>query len=270
MAVVSGTADVPVSNADIRGLWRRAYIKAPAKDPSFEDHDTHVYWFQADGLYADLRIPARFAAGLSAASLSDLARDDLLALAASEGFAGRATVVGGVCTWQRVINLQGPEEARDIGRLERAPGGLFEYGIEADFVELWLDEQTNGRAAEGRVFICGDTFLGCLITSPTHFLFACDQPARKALKTPWNRALSQALAEGDQDQLTVLFQPEYSFGRLEGGAAVIELSSHPNRVGAMLSDDLQATDGTLVTHHLSFDGQAVRRDWTTTDIDSWA
>ncbi|MEL7526619.1 MAG: hypothetical protein AAFN16_12650, partial [Pseudomonadota bacterium] len=224
----------PVTDADIKGLWRRAYIKAPAEVPEFEDHDTQVYWFQADGLYADLRIPVRFSHGLSAPSLSVLAQDDLLELAEAEGFAGCASVVDGVCNWQRAINLQGPESGRDIGRLEWTSGGLREYGVEADFVELWLNQQLDAPAPDGRVFTCEGGFWGFLITSPTRFLFACDRPSRKNLARPWKEVLTQALNRFDRELLTDLFQAEYSFGRIEDGAAVIELSSHPNRVGAVL------------------------------------
>lgn len=269
MHASADTGSRPVTGADIRGLWRRAYIKAPAETPTFEDHDTHVYWFQADRLYADLRIPARFSAGQAAACLAELTEDELLALAGAEGFAGRATVVDGVCSWHRVINLQGPEAGRDIGCLERTSGGLFEYGVEADFVELWLDQKGEGHAADGRVFTCEGGFLGFLITSPKRFLFACDRPARKNLKVPWSETVAQALAGGDRDLVSDLFQPEYSFGRIDRGTAVIELSSHPNRVGSVLCDDLQASADALVTHHVRFAGGALRRDWSVSDPGIW-
>nr|WP_319387443.1 hypothetical protein [uncultured Roseibium sp.] len=266
---MEGAADIvsqPVCDADIRGLWRRAYIKAPANVPEFEDHDTQVYWFQARGLYADLRIPARFSKGLPVACLAELSQDDLLALAGSEGFAGWAAVDDGVCTWQRAINLQGPETGRDIGRLERASGGLFEYGVYADFVELWLEQHKGEPAPEGRVFTCAGGFWGFLITTPSRFLFACDRPTRKNLAIPWNEALAQALAIADRDQLNDLFQAEYSFGRLENEAAVIELSSQPNRVGTVLCENLRAASDQLATHHASFDGDAFTRQWTVAEL----
>lgn len=259
---IANTVSEPVTDHAIQGLWRRAYIKAPAETPKFEDHDTQVYWFQARGLYADLRIPARFSNGVPAPRLADLSQDDLLALAGSEGFAGWAAVDDGVCTWQRAINLQGPETGRDIGRLERASHGLFEYGVDADFVELWLEQQSSEAAPEGRVFTCAGGFWGFLITTPSRFLFAGDRPARKNLALPWNEALAQALTLADRDQLNDLFQAEYSFGRIEKGAAVVELSSHPNRVGSVLSENLRAVDGQLATQHVSFDGDAFTRQWT--------
>lgn len=256
----------PVTDTEIKGLWRRAYLKAPAKVPEFEDHDTQVYWFQAEGLYADLRIPARFSEGVPAASLAEFSEEELLALAEAEGFAGWAAVVDGVCTWQRAINLQGPETGRDIGRLERAPGGLFEYGVDADFVELWLDRQMDETAPQGRVFTCDGGSWGFLITSRTRFLFACDRPSRKNLARPWRSAIAQALATGDREELTDLFQAEYSFGRIVDGAAVIDLSSHPNRVGALLCDDLHATHDRLATLHSRFDGKALKRHWTVAEL----
>jgi len=263
---VAGIASQPVSNTDIRGLWRRAYIKAPVKEPELEDHDTQVFWFQADGLYADLRIPARFSKGLPASCLCELAQDDLLALTEAEGFAGWAAVDDGVCTWQRAINLQGPETGRDIGRLERTSGGLFEYGVDADFVELWLDEQTEHPMPVGRVFAGDGGFWGFLITSETRFLFALDRPSRKNLARPWKEDLAQALTDTDRDQLTDLFQAEYSFGRIVDGSAVIELSSHPNRVGAMLCENLGAASEGLETQHVRFDGKALRRIWTVAEL----
>lgn len=266
----SDRREKPVTDAEIRGLWRRAYIKAPADDPEFEDHDTQVYWFQADGLYADLRIPARFSAGLSIDCLADLSHDELLALGDAEGFAGSASVVDGVCTWQRAINLQGPERGRDIGRLERTRGGLFEYGVAADFVELWLDQSVGSPSPEGRVFTCGGGFWGFLITSPTRFLFAQDRPARKNLARPWKEALAQALNGDDRDQLNDMFGTEYSFGRIENGVAVIELSSHPNRVGALLSENLGAPHHQIVTHHARFDGEGLKRHWSVAELSGWS
>lgn len=256
----------PVSNMDIRGLWKRAYIKSPVTDPVFEDHGTQVYWFQADGLYADLRIPARFSEGLPAACLADLCHDDLLALTEAEGFAGVADVVDGVCTWQRAINLQGPETGRDIGRLERTSSGLHEYGVDADFVELWLDQQWDGPVPEGKVFTGDGGFWAFLITSETRFLFALDRPSRKNLARPLKEALAQALTCADRDQLADLFLAEYSFGRIVDGSAVIELSSHPNRVGAVLCDHPNAVRDRLETHHVRFDGKVIRRNWRVAEL----
>ncbi|WP_299476771.1 hypothetical protein [uncultured Roseibium sp.] len=256
----------PVSDADIRGLWRRAFIKAPAEVPDFEDHETHVYWFQADSLFTDLRIPARFSNGLPVACLAELDQADLMALADAEGFAGRSSVVGSVCTWERVINLQGPETGRDIGRLQRTSGGLFEYGVNADFVELWLHQKINGTAPEGRVLTCDGGLWGFLISSESRFLFALDRPARKNLTLPWKEALAHALTNADRDQLADLFQAEYSFGRIVDGSAMIELSSHPNRVGAVLCDNLHAVSDKLETNHTRFDGQTLRRIWTAAEL----
>ncbi len=268
MQGTANAASCPVTDDTIRGLWRRAYIKSPAETPDFEDHETHVYWFQANGLYADLRIPEGFSKGISAACLAELPQEDLLALSACEGFAGWAAVEDGICTWQRAINLQGPESGRDIGRLERTPGGLFEYGVDADFVELWLEQQVGDRAPEGRVFTCDGGFWGFLISSPTRFLFACDRPTRKNLALPWKDALAQALTPTDRNQLADLFLAEYSFGRIEHDTAVIELSSHPNRVGKVLCDTLSAASGHLVTHHASFDGAALTRHWTVAKLNA--
>ncbi|MET1413563.1 hypothetical protein ABVF61_14915 [Roseibium sp. HPY-6] len=256
----------PVSDADIRGLWRRAYIKAPARDPDFEDHETHVYWFQADGLFADLRIPSRFSNGLPVTCLAELDPADLMALADAEGFAGRSTVVDSVCTWERVINLQGPETGRDIGRLERTATGLFEFGVDADFVELWLDQKIDGAEPEGRVLTCDGGIWGFLISSESRFLFALDRPTRKNLSRPWKEVLAHALKNADRDLLADLFQAEYSFGRIVDGSAMIELSSHPNRVGAVLCDNLHAVSDRFETNHTRFDGEALRRTWTVAEL----
>ena len=131
-----------ITDREILGLWKRAYIKAPAENPAHEDHETRVYWFQAPELYADLRVPAEFASGFGGAALKDLDCDTLFRLGKCEGFAGISTVEDSVCTWRRFINLQGPEDGKDIGRLSHAPDGMYEHGVEADFVEA-----TAGLAA---------------------------------------------------------------------------------------------------------------------------
>lgn len=266
----AGPINQLVTQSDIVGLWRRSYLKAPVEAPSFEDHETHVYWFQADGLYADLRIPKRFADGVSVSKLSDLSGEDLTMLSASEGFAGIATVEASICTWQRVINLQGPEEGRDIGRLVNMPEGLFEYGVEADFIELWLNQNVCPSAVQGRAFLADGEFLSFLVTSPTRFLFACDRPARTAHKIRWREALADALAKRDIEQLNAVFEPEYSFGRIENGAAIIEVSSHPNRVGALLSDGFQIRAGVVTTYHQRFDGAPFQHRWTPSNLEAWA
>jgi hypothetical protein len=252
-----------LTGADVVGLWRRAYIKAPVEAPTHEDHETLVYWFQADGLFADLRVPANLAAGFGGAALKDLDADTLCRLGRCEGFAGVSAVSDSVCTWQRFINLQGPEDGKDIGRLCSAPDGMFEYGVEADFVELWQKDTARSNGTRAAFHTDGEGRLAVLVHSTSHFLFACDRPARTRGMTTYKAELADALdsSRGDRDLLSRLFDAEYSFGHLQDGAAVIDHSTLPTRVGDCLFEDLPVTGGTFRTNHRRFDGIPFQRHW---------
>ncbi|MBD1548629.1 hypothetical protein [Roseibium aggregatum] len=263
MSALAETLTGDITDRDVLGLWRRAYIKAPAENPSHEDHETRVYWFQAPELYADLRVPAEFASGFGGAALKDLDTDTLFRLGKCEGFAGISTVEDSVCTWRRFINLQGPEEGKDIGRLCHAPDGMYEYGVEADFVELWQNDPSRSSGMRAEIYSDGDGRIAILVHSATHFLFACDRPERTRRLTPFQVELADALIcpNPQMDLLNSLFEAEYSFGHLHSGAAVIDLSTLPTRVGDCLFEDVPVNGDPFRTNHRSFDGLPYNRQW---------
>lgn len=198
----------------VKGLWRRSFIKMPADDPVFEDHETHVYWFQADDIYADLRIPLKKATG-SAPSPE------------VEGFAGISVLDGDQCTWHRFINLQGAMKAPDIGTLTLTPDGLYEVGLERSYEELWTPVPVQGSvlsAAYG-----ADEWLAILVWSDSHFLIAVDQPSRV------EGNLGDKEDQGSSCEATV---GTYCFGLFKGTQGVAHLSNRADLVKKAVLNDL--------------------------------
>ncbi|MEM8795879.1 MAG: hypothetical protein AAGE61_09965 [Pseudomonadota bacterium] len=238
-----------ITEADIRGLWRRDYIKIPAKDPTFEDHDTAVYWFQADGLYADLRIPKALQD-----DTGNLTEHNLkAAIASAEGFAGISDVSHNRCTWKRFINLQGPEPQPDIGDLARDPEaletGMLETGLDDAYLEYWHHLEKN--APEGRAYVSNEGDLGVLIHSRTHFLVAIDKPEKCSEKTTIKEQ-----KEGLSLEDVIQRSGHYCLGEFMNGKAVVRLSNLPMLVGIELFES-DNRDNAALTFRGVWDGEEV-------------
>lgn len=203
----------------VRGLWKREYIKIPAEEPTFEDHETEVYWFQAEGLYADLRIPKLVAIGKHD---SDLVRK-------CEGFAGVSSVENNTCTWQRFINLQGPLEGADIGVLKFADEGLYEIGLEDAYLELWTRVDVQGEV-NGQTYRTESHETVVAIWSDSHFLIAIDAIGRLDNETVLKDT------PGQIDYGT------YCFGHIQKGEAIVSLSNRPSLFGQSILTGLATRD----------------------------
>lgn len=243
------------SQADLPGLWRRGWLRAGG----VEDATTQVLWHQGEATFVDLRVPADLPDTAGARALADLDAAALTALVRCEGFAGRAAVVDGVCTWTRAINWRGPETAPDLGRLALTDAGMIETGVHADFSELWL------RQGDGPVFTRrlrdGEGRRAFVVWTDALFTFGVGDPATKA-GPPLADRLAAALASGDRTALALALATEFSHGAFDGEDALVTLSTNPLRVGAnpFRRSDLSAPSLRIV--EAAFDGAARAAVWT--------
>lgn len=134
----------------LTGVWRRTLLRTAA----MEDSTSIVYWLQTPRWHADIRIPGSRPAIHAARGWSDLDRDQCVALAAQQGFAGITTLDGDVCRWHSIVDYQPPTPFGDVGRLEfDGPDRLLEHGVEQDYFEIW--ERVPGSG--GRSLAIGTT-----------------------------------------------------------------------------------------------------------------
>lgn len=231
------------AQAELQGLWRRDWIKAPG----FQDHTTRVHWAQAGDLFADLRIPAGRPDLTGAACLADLDNTALAALMEAEGFAGTITVEHSICTWHRHINWHGRPEAVDAGRMSfGADGNLIEDGVHADYRELW--HKLPAGPLTGRVVRAG-ALRGVLVRSDRMFLIGLGVP-----DAPPSAPVRAVLLDGRRpDGLAAHFASDYVLGHWQGAQGIADLSTNPLREGqAVLKWD---ADGMLLWHGTDFYGR---------------
>jgi hypothetical protein len=246
----------PLGLADVQGLWRRVWLRAPG----FEDATTTVLWRQGEATYVDLRVPADVAPLAGCAALADLTEAELRRLATCEGFAGEIDLADGVCAWSRRINWRGPEAGADVGRLELTAEGLVETGVHADYSELWVhlpDGPTRSLALEGP-----DGALGYLVWSDGAFSFGRGRP--DALRgAPLAARLDAALEGRDRAALAAALDMEFSAGSFVGAEARVEVSTDPSRVGARAFDQAALEGAGPVEIALTgFDGRVRPTLWT--------
>jgi hypothetical protein len=122
------------------GVWRRELLET-ATD---KDSSSLVLWMQTQHYHIDLRIPASRANLRTAQSLQDYSDDELLLLAAQQGFAGITQVTpatatsSDVCQWLREMDFQPTTGARDIGKMVFTDANtLVETGVDAAYLEVW-------------------------------------------------------------------------------------------------------------------------------------
>lgn len=128
------------------GVWKRILLRTP----SGEDTATHVYWLQTESWHADIRVPADRSRSAGKLFLEDFTRDELFGLARQQGFCGTTLVEGSICRWLRRHDFQPPSGRNDVGRMVfEASDRVLEYGVEADYFEVWerLPDSTGGSFA---------------------------------------------------------------------------------------------------------------------------
>lgn len=230
----------PQRPSDLKGLWRRRWIRWP---DGREDAATDVYWLQTDRFYADVRFPPARPTFSGVGSLAQLTPTQREWLATQEGFAGELELHPDGWLWRRDVNYQPPNGARDIGRLTYLDPDhrtMLEEGVDAPYTELW---QRVDASPDSTLWHTppGHPTRGILAAVGGHYLLAIDH--RKALAiAPSLTALLKAGAPPETLDM------EISIGRRRGSPDtwIIERStlpwreSHPLFAPAARLPDLEA------------------------------
>jgi hypothetical protein len=201
------------------GVWKRTLLRTPR----FEDTTSRVYWLQTRDWHADVRVPAERPACKGEHGLQALERDELLGLAAQQGFAGITAVEGDICRWLRRYDFQPPTGANDVGRMEfETADRLLEYGVEADYFEIW--ERVPGSVGSASVSAApGEP--RTLLLSAGRFRMRV-RPRANAL--PRAAHLAALVARTGNADLRALLDFEISFGeRSDPGTWRIAVSTLP-------------------------------------------
>jgi hypothetical protein len=214
------------------GVWKRTLLRTP----QFEDTASRVYWLQTRDYHADIRIPADRPSCTGKSSLDQLTRAELMGLAKQQGFAGITIVEADICRWLRSADYQPPTGGNDIGRMMfTTPDRVFEYGVEADYVELW--ERLPDSAGENYAIDSGDESgasfeVPALLVAGKYFMHV--RP--RAMDLPKAASLTALAEKKSNAELHELLDFEIAFGVREGeGIGRVELSTLPWREGVSLS-----------------------------------
>ncbi|MGY1839957.1 MULTISPECIES: hypothetical protein [unclassified Modestobacter] len=260
-----GRTPVAVGRSDVAGrVWRRAGIWAPGAEP---DTTTDVGWLQLDSWYCDLRRPADLPA-VTARSLAELTRADLLALAGQEAFAGRLQQQGEVWTWTRVVDLHPPEPLPDAGRLALDGDVLVETGVGRDYLERWVADTPPDTGPRQELVLRGaDGRAGLLLRLGDRFGHVRD----RAAPLPGGAPLRELVGPGtDLDTARALIDLEVSLGVVVDGDWRITRSTLPFRVGCSLQPEWAGgtaltttalTTTALTTTDVTAQGRPARRRW---------
>jgi hypothetical protein len=229
---MTGATTTPVPDAFV-GVWKRKLLRTP----EFEDTVSTVYWMQTSLWHADIRIPVYRAPCTGKHSLAQCTREELLDLAAQQGFSGTTAVDGDICRWLRRVDFQPPSGFNDVGRIEfSSPDLMLEYGIEQEYFEIWErmpgsigQEHVNVEFAEGEDPQAARP-RSVLLATGSYFMRV--RPRRMVLP----QADNLATLTGDDHALRAALDFEISFGTRGGPPEtwVIQRSTLPWREGERL------------------------------------
>lgn len=222
----------PVPDAFV-GVWKRKLLRTP----EFEDTVSTVYWMQTSLWHADIRIPVYRPPCTGKHALAQCVREELLDLAAQQGFAGITAVDGDICRWLRRVDFQPPSGFNDVGRIEfSSPDLMLEYGVEQEYFEIW--ERIANSVGQEHVnveFVEGDDPRAArprsvLLATGNYFMRV--RPRRMVLP----QADNLASLTGDDQALRAALDFEISFGTRGGPPEswVIQRSTLPWREGERL------------------------------------
>ena len=216
--------------ADLVGPVRRTLLVAA---DGTRDTTTRVVWLQGPSLFVDLRLPGAEPGSLDGldgpGSLAGATSEQLQALAAREGFAGRFHLDGGLARWDRLVDWRPPTGVPDEGTIARDGAVVVETGVHAPYVEHWLPEpDATGDAAAVLLHEDGSRRSGVLVRVGARFGLA----RSRATALAQGGSLADLLAAAAPADRASLLDCEISLGRVEpGGRWVVELSTLPWRVG---------------------------------------
>jgi len=211
------------------GVWKRTLLRTP----KIEDTTSRVFWMQTKSWHADIRVPADRPPCKGALTLDDLSSDELSALARQQGFAGITVVEGAVCRWLRRCDFQPASGENDIGRMVfETPDRVLEYGVEADYFEIW--ERVPGCQGESFARRVSQDPLTLSLGTGNYRMTVRPRSAQ----LPTADSLSALAADTSIECLRELLDFEISFGRIASPDTWrISASTLPWREGVELALD---------------------------------
>ena len=226
-----------LTSADLRGLWRRDYLRTAGHDTL--DTSTWVAWLQGQRLYCDLRQASTAGAAGGARCLRDLDDRALGQLAQQQGFAGLLTVSGDVAEWHRYHDYQPPGPHADRARVVLTGDVLIETGTEQHYEERWTRE-TGPREPTWEALLSDvdDDARAVLVGVGAHLMYVRE----RRCNLPKVESLSVALQSLDSlRERQDLLDFEISFGRRSAdGHWLIERSTLPYKAGRVWQVRLDA------------------------------
>ncbi|MDB5956097.1 hypothetical protein [Ramlibacter sp.] len=207
------------------GVWERKVLRVGSEP---QDTRTRVFWLQTPHWHADVRVPADRPSFAGVASPADCSVQQLRWLVRQEAFAGITTVSGDRCWWHRMIDFRF-RRSQDVGRMAFAGEQVEEFGVHADYYELWQRLPGTGTGARAWQDTAGPRRIACV--AGDRFLFVRERPVWDAEAVRIQARIE--LGEASRVELEAFVDFEASFGRIEGDAARIELSTLPWREGAI-------------------------------------
>lgn len=233
------TAFVP---PDLTGLWRREVITTPA---GYRDETTTVFWLQTRSWYADVRVKADRPSRPGATGFADFTDDELLGLAAVQGFAGQLTTTDDVCLWRRDLDYQPPSSSPDEAKFAIDGEVMIEDGIHADYQEIWRREP--GSLAPLAAFQLDDDAAvpgrgGLLVEAGGYFVEMLDRPVSLPPGDSLKAIAEAALAAGKREDAIAALSMRISQGRIGPDGWRISLSTFPWLEGGPLWSGLVAFD----------------------------
>jgi len=122
-----------------RGVWQRHLLETATN----KDDSSLVLWMQTQQFHIDIRIPANRPQLRKVDKLKDYTNEELLQLAAQQGFAGITQVTpssatSDICQWHREFDFQPPNGTRDIGKMVFTDAHtMIETGVDDAYLEVW-------------------------------------------------------------------------------------------------------------------------------------
>ena len=239
----------------LTGRWTRSLLETA--DGSC-DVTTDVTWLQAGELYVDLRLPQPLPE-IAAGCLRALSRDEAVALAAVEGFAGAFVADGPWAYWRRPVDLQPTRPTLDQGSLtdvgDRPGDHVVETGRDGSYREHW--HRAPGPAHPRAAVLLADPGSGAhavLVRVGPDVAWARGRPVALTGGTLADRVRAAGALAVAQD----LLDAEVSLGRVGRPA---DRSSLPWRVGSVLGVVLDLPAGLARTADTAPDGSPLVRTW---------
>lgn len=214
---------------ELTGVWRREVITTPH---SPRDDTTQVMWIQTRSWYADIRVPATRPSRPGAAGFGDFTAEELVGLAAVQGFAGQLAATPRVCAWRRDLDFQPPSPIPDEGTWQVDGRVMIERGVHVEYEEVWVREpDTQGPllafALEHNSAVPGRK--GLMMIAGDHFLAILDRPHPLPAGEDLPAIVRAELASGGPMAAAGRLAMPLCYGRLSEGATPweVKLSSWP-------------------------------------------